>query len=98
MYCTKPPSGTPRYIYAAIHRDFGMRQQTLYGTWADAPNFCFVFCPESLEYWEPYQIRTLRNFLSEERDRPFVKGQIIRLENILENVNVDGCTFLYGNF
>ena len=68
----------------------------MYGTWADDPNYCFIFTPTTESPNEAYGIRTLRNFLDYDRQEPFRAGDIIRLENALQDVDVTYCQFDYG--
>jgi hypothetical protein len=90
------PSGTPRYIWVKLNRGYGFGQETKYGSWDDDPNYCFIFTPTTESPEESYGIRTLRNFLDYDLNGPLQEGDIIQLENNLENVDVTNCQFDYG--
>lgn len=90
------PSGTPRYIWVKLNRGYGFDQETKYGSWEDDPNYCFIFTPTTESPGESYGIRTLRNFLDYDLNGPLQEGDIIQLENNLQNVDVTNCQFDYG--
>lgn len=55
----------------------------------------FIFTPNNDEPDETYQIRAFRNFLSSEGKDPFEKGQIVRIHNDLESVDVSSFKFSF---
>lgn len=86
----------PSKLYVKLNRTFGFGQQTLWGTWADTPNYAFVFTPTNEAPNETYLLRVLGNFLSAEYVEPLVPG-IYPVENPLANIDVSNLTFSWGN-
>lgn len=87
--CTIPPRGITDTLYVRFGRSFGFNDQHLWGGYADPAQMMFVFTPNDEEPNETYQVRAYRNFLSDERSSPFRKGEVIRITNVLESVDVD---------
>lgn len=78
-----------------LGRSFGFNDTHFWGGYQDVPNMMFIFTPSDEEPNETYQIRAYRNFLSSESKDPFEEGQIVRIYNELEPVDVTNFKFSF---
>lgn len=76
-------------LWVKFNRAFKFNDETLWGDYSNPDNMLFVFTPTVDYHHEQYQIRAFRNFLSNVQDDPYEKGNVIRIHNDLEAVNVD---------
>lgn len=61
----------------------------MWGGYANPNTMLFVFTPTADSPTETYQVRAFRNFLSEERTKPFRVGNVVRIHNDLEAMESD---------
>lgn len=77
-------------------KGFGFNDEHFWGSYQDVPNMMFIFTPNDEEPNETFQIRAFRNFLSSESEDPFESGQIVRIYNALEPVDVTNFKFSFS--
>lgn len=85
-----PPSGMTDTLYVKFGRTFNFGDEFLWGGYTDIERMMFIFTPSDEYPTESFQVRAFRNFLSEERLEPFLQGDIIKIVNVLEAVDVSG--------
>lgn len=76
-------------LWVKFNRPFGFNDETLWGGYSNPDHMLFVFTPTDDYPQETYQVRAFRNFLSDFMEDPFAKGDVIRIHNDIEAVNVD---------
>lgn len=67
----------------------------MWGTWADFPNFAFIFTPTDDAPNETYMIRVWGNFIVDNALGSLWPG-VYMLSNPLVNINVDGLQVSWG--
>lgn len=87
--CTVHPFGFVDTLFVKFNRDFGFNGETMWGGYANPNTMLFVFTPTTDSPTETYQVRAFRNFLSEERTKPFRVGNVVRIHNDLEAMESD---------
>lgn len=85
-----PPHGVTDTLYVLFGRTFDFGDEYMWGGYSDIERMMFIFTPSDEYPTESYQVRAFRNFLSEERLEPFFRGEIIKIVNVLEAVDVSG--------
>lgn len=86
--CTIKPSGMTNRLFVKFNFPFRINGEQLWGSYADPSKMLFIFTPTTEAPKESYQVRGFRNFLSDERYNAFEAGDVVKIVNVLESVDV----------
>lgn len=67
----------------------------MWGSWADSPNYAFIFTPTADAPDETYMIRVWGNFILD-NGTDMLQAGVYMLTNPLVNINVDGLQVSWG--